>query len=384
MKVVTAADGVPIGARTPTILVVDDAQLNVTVLESIFRKEGFRTLSALSGPRARELAREALPDLILLDVVMPEEDGFETCARLKRDERTASIPVIFLSADDDVSSKISGLTVGGVDYITKPFHAEEVLARARIHLRLREAMAYVIAQQRERLMQLALAQQAILVRPEMLPAARFAVSYRPALEAGGDFYDVFQISDAIYGYFVADISGHDLGASLITSALKVLLKQNSGPQFTAEETMKLLNSVMLTFLAEEQHLTASYVRLNRPRGRLTLVSAAHPPILLVSAAGEGRVFHAEGDVLGAFESVIFQPLQIPVTPGDRFFLYTDGLIEAFGGHRLQRDEGIGRLLQACVATRELPLEEAVATVVDRLFPGDTRPEDDVVLLAGVV
>ena len=124
--------------NTPTILIVDDMATNVEIVQSVLASEGFRTLTANDGPSARVLSRTEQPDLILLDVVMPGETGFETCARLKSDPATADIPIIFLSALDDVKSKVTGLKIGGVDYVPKPVNGEEVLARVRVHLRIRE------------------------------------------------------------------------------------------------------------------------------------------------------------------------------------------------------------------------------------------------------
>jgi sigma-B regulation protein RsbU (phosphoserine phosphatase) len=171
----------------PTILVVDDAPINLDLLRSVLEAEGFRTLTASNGALARDLSRTEQPDLILLDVLMPGETGFETCARLKSDLLTADIPIIFLSSLDDVKSKVAGLKIGGVDYIAKPVHGEEVLARVRVHLRIRETNRALVGQHRARLEELRDAQQAILVRPEDCPQANFAIYYRPLEEAGGDF-----------------------------------------------------------------------------------------------------------------------------------------------------------------------------------------------------
>src|ERR1700722_15435139 len=99
---------------TPTILVVDDTPTNVEVVRRFLEAEGFHTLTASDGPTARSLSRVRQPDLILLDVMMPGETGFETCAQLKSDPVTADIPVIFLSALDDVKSKVAGFRIGGV------------------------------------------------------------------------------------------------------------------------------------------------------------------------------------------------------------------------------------------------------------------------------
>ena len=119
-----------------TILIVDDSPQNLRVIESYLRKQGFNTLIASRGELALKRIQYAHPDLILLDVMLPGIDGFETCRRLKANETTKDIPVIFITALTETAHKIEGFNVGGVDYITKPFQVEEVLARVQTHLNL--------------------------------------------------------------------------------------------------------------------------------------------------------------------------------------------------------------------------------------------------------
>lgn len=124
------------------LLIVDDDPINLAVLEEIFL-ETDTLCSAQSGTEAIRLAATFQPDLILLDVMMPQMDGFETCRRLKNNPETAAIPVLFLTASSDLKHKLAGFSCGGADYITKPFDAEEVIARTRIHLKLRDAQQLI-------------------------------------------------------------------------------------------------------------------------------------------------------------------------------------------------------------------------------------------------
>ncbi len=121
-----------------TILVVDDDAASLGALLECLRRAAFRVLVAQDGRSALERAEYGKPDLILLDVMMPDMNGFETCRRLKSNPATAEPPVLFLTALADTREKIMGFEAGAVDYLTKPFQWEEVLARVRTHLRLRE------------------------------------------------------------------------------------------------------------------------------------------------------------------------------------------------------------------------------------------------------
>ena len=138
------------------ILIVDDIPANLNVLCQALETEGYKIVAATSGTVALQIAHRTQPDLILLDIMMPEMDGFETCRRLKADASTAEIPVIFITAKDEMSSVVKGFEVGGVDYITKPFRHEEVRARVQTHLtikglqnRLREANQEIQARNEE-------------------------------------------------------------------------------------------------------------------------------------------------------------------------------------------------------------------------------------------
>jgi sigma-B regulation protein RsbU (phosphoserine phosphatase) len=365
--------------NTPTILIVDDTPTNVELVQSVLAAEGFRTLMASDGPGATALCHAEKPDLILLDVIMPGESGFETCARLKCDAATADIPIIFLSSADDLKSKIAGLKIGGVDYIAKPVHAEEVLARVRVHLRISQTNRELVREHRQRLEQLRDAQQAILVRPEGCPEAGFSVYYKPLEEAGGDFYDVLSLGRDVFAYFVADISGHGISSAFLTSAVKALLRQYSGPMFSPEDTMRGVDSVMRQMMGEEQYLTACYARLNRRTRKLSVVSAGHPPLILVSASGRSQVVKMDSDPLGVFSAAVLQRKDLQVSRGDRFFLYTDGLIESTAGGG--REAGLQQLVDGCVRHRTAPLAETGNRIVEELRPDRAAVEDDLLLLS---
>lgn len=122
-----------------TILIVDDTPANIAVLADYLQDEGFRVLVAQDGEEGLKRAQLALPDLILLDVMMPGMNGFDTCRNLKVLKDTHDIPVIFMTALTETSDKVAGFLAGGVDYVTKPFQMEEVMARVRTHLALCQA-----------------------------------------------------------------------------------------------------------------------------------------------------------------------------------------------------------------------------------------------------
>lgn len=125
--------------QAAAIMVVDDTPANLKLLEKILQGQGYRVKQFPRGAMALRAAAQNPPDLILLDIMMPELDGIEVCRRLKTDERLKDIPVLFLSALDGTDDKIKAFSAGGLDYVTKPFQEAEVLARVKTHLELRRA-----------------------------------------------------------------------------------------------------------------------------------------------------------------------------------------------------------------------------------------------------
>ena len=161
------------------ILIVDDTPANLNVLSAILGKRGYRVRPAINGALALKAAQKAAPDLILLDVQMPGMDGYEVCRQLKADEQTRHIPVIFISALDDVLNKVEAFQAGGVDYITKPFQIEEVLARVENQLALhqqREAIAALLARNQQLI---------ALANDELRPQLGQIADWAAALRDGG-------------------------------------------------------------------------------------------------------------------------------------------------------------------------------------------------------
>ncbi len=125
--------------KPPRVMIVDDTPQNIQVLGTTLRRENYQIYVAQNGVQALEMINEILPDLILLDVMMPELDGFDTCRRLKAEERTCDIPIIFLTAKAETNDIVHGFELGAVDYVTKPFNATELLIRVRTQLELKSS-----------------------------------------------------------------------------------------------------------------------------------------------------------------------------------------------------------------------------------------------------
>lgn len=180
----------------PTILIVDDNAVNLDVLTGYLRGYGFQLMVARNGRDGIEKAKLGRPDLILLDVMMPDIDGFETCRRLQADPATAEIPVIFITALQSVEDKVKGFTAGAVDYITKPLQEEEVLARVRTHVQLQQQKKQLLQEIAER----KAAEETIHQHHEFLTQVLDSLSH--------PFY-VIDVQD--YGIVMANSAARELG-----------------------------------------------------------------------------------------------------------------------------------------------------------------------------
>src|SRR5947209_4168447 len=248
-------------AAQKLILIVDDTPTNIGVISGALR-DSYKTKIATNGPKALALAcAEEKPDLILLDVMMPEMDGYEVCMRLKADPSTREIPVIFLTGQTSAEDETRGFEVGAVDYVHKPFSPAVVKARVRSHILLRESGAQLTAQLLELNNELDMARQIQLsILPHtvpQLPGLEIVARFRPMTAVAGDFYDFVQIDDKHLGILIADVSGHGLSSALIASMLQVAL---TAQVVHASEPAKVLSGLNHALCGKfTQHfVTAAY------------------------------------------------------------------------------------------------------------------------------
>ncbi len=330
-----------------SILVVDDTPINIGVISGAL-KDSFATKVATSGEKALAIASgKEKPDLILLDIMMPEMDGYEVCRRLKANPDTRDIPVIFLTSQTEAEDETKGFEVGAVDYIHKPFSAAVVKARVRTHLMLREAHAQIARQLVEINTELEMARQIQLsILPSSTPKLTgmdIVARYVPMTSVAGDFYDFIVVDERHVGILIADVSGHGLPAALIASMLQVAL---TAQVRHVSEPGKVLAGLNQALCGKFQHnfVTAAYVYVDLEKNILNYGGAGHPPLLLWrKSTGSASQLLENGLVMGQFEEATYDSLQVAIEAGDRFVLYTDGILET--ANPAQEEFGTGRFMQ---------------------------------------
>lgn len=388
------------------VMVVDDTPANLQVLVGMLRERGYRVRPVPSGKLALQAAQREPPDLVLLDINMPEMNGYEVCEHFKALDTLRGIPVIFLSALTEQMDKVKAFAIGGVDYITKPFQMEELHARVETHLNLRrlqmqleqtnEQLAKANTRMTRDLRAAAKIQETFLPREAPpVPGAEFAWIYRPCDELAGDGLNVVPLGDGKVGLYVLDVSGHGVASALLSVTLSRLLSPLSEPSSILirngdvsdraditppAEVAARLNRFFPFDSATEQLTTMVYGILNAMTGEFRYVSAGHPGPVHLSSRGKPVVLESHGFPIG-LAAEAYEERAIRLVAGDRLYLYSDGVLEAMDPAGKQF--GAVRLLEAIEQGRSEPLKNAVATLLGLIaqWQGPERPQDDISILA---
>ena len=373
-----------------SILLVDDNPTNLQVLFQTLEGVGCKLLIAKNGEMALTIAGKALPDLILLDIMMPDIDGYEVCRQLKTNPATSGTPVIFLSALGDTEDKVKGLQLGAVDYITKPFQPDEVIARVDTHLTIHRLKRVVESQkdQLEHELEVVSEVQRKLL-PKQLPVIegfKLGVHYETSRYAGGDYYDVIELPDNCWGFLIADAEGHSAPAAVLMAMTCALFRSYPGSAADPAAVIHYLNE-HLCKVADPSFMTALYAFYN-PNDNTMLISRAGHPLPMVFRNSDQKAI--EFPCPGVYPLGI-EPyeIEIPVTevklePGDRFLIYTDGLTERFDGEgQTYGEERLLKLLATDSAHDPQGVIGAIMADVEQ-FAGQLPADDDQALLLGIV
>jgi serine phosphatase RsbU (regulator of sigma subunit) len=367
------------------ILIVDDAKTNIDILVEALRDE-YKLSVALDGAAALRSVEKSAPDLVLLDIVMPGLDGYEVCRRLRAQESTRELPIMFLSALEDVKDKTRGFEVGGNDYLTKPFEVLEVKARVRSLLKakaytdaIREAMARDLLIARE-------IQMGIL--PTDLAAATshsgldVHAIIEPAQKVGGDLYEVLRATDDRLVVALGDVSGKGIPAALFMAVTLTVLRTLARHIVDPAEILSRLNDELAARNPRGMFVTIQCLVFDLVHGRVSSAGAGHHQLAIVSPGRPPRLAcPSSGRPAGL---MAFNPIEsetFPLEPGDTFVLFSDGVSEAMNA----ADDFYGeeRLLAVLSAGANASAADIVARVLAdvRAFAAGAKQSDDITVLA---
>ena len=379
-----------ISTITESILLVDDNPTNLQVLFQTLDGVGCKLLVAKNGEMALSITDKARPDLILLDIMMPGIDGYEVCRQLKSVPATADIPVIFLSALGDTEDKVKGLQLGAVDYITKPFQPDEVIARVNTHLtihRLKREVESRKDQLEHELKVVSEVQQKLLPKQQpTIDGFKLAVHYETSRYAGGDYYDIIALPDNHWGFLIADAEGHSAPAAVLMAMTCALFRAYPDTTTNPAKMLHYLNE-HLCKVAEPSFMTALYAVYDANQKTMQLARAGQPLPMIYRFAEKQAI---ELPCPGVYPLGI-EPyeIEIPVTEtkleaGDRFLVYTDGVSERFNEKEdIYGEKRVLRQLATDSADNPQDVLTAIMADVER-FAGERPADDDQALLLGIV
>ena len=379
----------------PVILAVDDTPENLDVVRGILTP-GYTVRAATSGKMALKIIEKQEPDLILLDIMMPDMDGYEVCRRLKENNQTKDIPVIFLTAMDQTTDEAEGFELGAADYITKPVNPRILEARVKTHVSLKSAMddlhdAYsVIKLQKDRMQdELNVGQN---IQMSMLPQSdspfpdrdefELRAAIIPAREVGGDFYDYFFVSDDEICLVVGDVSGKGVPAALFMAVSLTMLKTSAIDDPSPASIMTRVNDKLSADNPACMFVTVFLAIVNVRTGEMRYCNAGHNPPYLSHANGEVTALDdRHGPIVGAIEGIAFRESATVIGQGDMAYVFTDGVTEAMDvGDQLYSEARLEKLL---ANSNELPTAALIdASLEDvKAYAQGAEQSDDITMLA---
>jgi sigma-B regulation protein RsbU (phosphoserine phosphatase) len=367
------------------ILIVDDVKTNIDILVQALRDE-YKLSVALDGSAALRSVEKSVPDLVLLDIVMPGLDGYEVCRQLRANEATREVPVMFLSSLEDVTDKTRGFEAGGNDYLTKPFEILEVKARVRSLLKakayadaVREAMARDLRIAREIQMGILPADLAAATKGTDLDVKAVI---EPAREVGGDLYEVLRAADDRIVVALGDVSGKGIPAALFMAVAVTVLRTLARQITEPDEILRRLNDELAEQNPRGMFVTLQCLVFDLTKRTVSVAGAGHHELAIVSPGQAPRLAcKSTGRPAGLMP---FNPIEretFAFEPGDTFVLFSDGVSEAM--NPAEDFYGEERLLAVLASAGEgLPADLIAKVLTDvRSFAAGAKQSDDITVLA---
>jgi len=374
------------------LLVVDDIEANRDLLARRLRQMGHVVETAGNGREALERMRAEAFDLVLLDVMMPEMDGLEVLEELRADDALRMIPVLMVSAVQEIESVVHCIERGATDYLPKPFNV--VLLKARVEsslekkrLRDREQLH---AKSLERELEIGRNIQASFL-PKLLPQPpgwEVAARLRPARQVGGDFYDAFELPGGALVFLLADVCDKGVGAALFMAVFRSLIRVTAERIAAAgapraaivRDTIAPINEFVTKTHGDANMFATIFAAVLDPAtGALAWLNAGHEPPVLRRADGSLLRLLPTGPAVGLLPGLTFEAREERFAAGDLLLVFSDGITEARNvGGALFGEERLLSLVAGAAPAGTL-LDSIDAGV--RVFAADAEPSDDVSMLA---
>jgi len=373
----------------PVILVVDDQSQNIELLEAHLVPQGYEIVKAENGVEALEKLSANQIDLMLLDVMMPDMDGFEVVRRVRQDETHRLLPIILVTALRETEDRVKGIEAGCDDFISKPFDKIELLARVRSLLKVKFYNDLLNEKQQELDLdfeQAALVQKTILTSKSvygLIEGLEIDIQYLPMNGSiSGDYYNISPMENGIASILIADASGHGIQAALSTMQIDLLNRESLSVQFP-DQRMEHINRQLVERLSSKNFFTGFLAHVHEDR--LYYSSAGHPTQFLVRpSSGEIVPLKTRGSFIGVYDDFVYEMKEERITKGDGLFLFTDGIYEEFNSKYVEWGEnGLKSFLSSRMGELAgMPINQWGQMLLDEMnrFRGDALINDDITIV----
>lgn len=329
------------------VLIIDDDPSVRILLKKILQRSSFIVLEHDRGTEIENVISNGKPDLILLDLILPDINGLQVLRTLKKNPETKNLPIIVLTGSSDKDNRIKALQYGAVDYITKPFLPEEVLLRVNTQLKMHNlinSLQVAVSDLKMDIEAAAGIQRALV--PVTIPGQtkpEISWLYEPSYKVGGDIFDYIELGDERKLVYIVDVAGHGVNASMLSVMVHRFIEDyiNSHLSFDLSDFMKELEA-NFKFERFELFITIVVVVIDYGRNKISLANAGVPvPIFIRN--GVARYIGFPHESLVGIDLIKGEVNSMDFDEGDKMFLYSDGLTElrgksegTFGGERLKK------------------------------------------------
>jgi sigma-B regulation protein RsbU (phosphoserine phosphatase) len=363
------------------LLLVDDDKVNRLLMGYYLTQQGHTVIYAENGRQALETLRTQPIEMMLLDIEMPEMNGYQVLEQVIADPNLRDIPVIVTSGLEEIESVVKCVEMGAEDYLTKPIN--QVLLRARINAslekkRLRDQQTHLLLRLERELEIARQTQQSIL--PDHLPEREgydFGARMIPARVVGGDFYEFISLDNEHLGVVIGDVTDKGLPAALFMALTYSLVSVDAMQTGSPVETIRNVNRHLLSMNAAGMFVTLLYGILDYRTGQFRYARAGHlVPIVIDSNGQTVKIPVNTGQPLGLFKDPLLDEQSITIPPGSMILMYSDGLNEASNP---EGDEfGYQRLYETLSQHRQQPAQAICEQLwlAIQAHAGCTQPQDD--------
>ncbi|MCK4777496.1 MAG: response regulator, partial [Actinomycetia bacterium] len=312
--------------------VIDDSKASVFYLKKLFEKQGYTVFTASNGKDGLLILSKNSVDLILLDIEMPEMNGFEVLKEIINNKKTKEIPVIMITSRTDADDVKKALGNGAIDYVKKPLNRIELLARLRTTLRLSRQKRAILKynQDIKRELDAAKKLQQLITAPTLIESENYRIysRYLSCDEMAGDYLNVFRTNEKVY-IVLADATGHGLLASFYTFILHENLKNGMEKNMSIQDLIYKVNEDIKKFFLDAFFLTLGIFEIDPKKNTLNFLLAGHPEFMIFDDK-DITLYFQPGKLISKFtENYMWETEKVQLKENDRILIFTDGLIENF-------------------------------------------------------